>query len=367
MFLTKNATIFFINFLKYFNLQLCELAKESENKFCWLPRGKIINVPGILPIKTELAIFLDNDGIKSNVFLVCFSFSELRLNIRMIQYLAGLTLSTYISAHFLDEEMVGNELDAVHGTSLKLGKTSCDSKSILSDLSRSQMSNDKITGDTYQRKSQSFSRTDSAGDLSRAVNIISSSSVNDAPTWAPSRVFSFPIAQVEVLKQAEKISLGQFGNMQYVASGTNSDVFRATYNGVDVAVKMLKKKYANSNVAMQELNMEHGMLVRLSHQSIIDIVVVGESPQRFIALEYLGGGTLQRLLHEDVKSATGMNFSSLFVKKKQVLTVKQALGMAQDMASALDYLHERCCAHRRGHRWRKRHRRGLRASFRARR
>ena len=297
------------------------------DKFCWLPRDSIISVPGILPIKTELAIFLDNDGIKSNVFLVCFSFSELRMNIRMIQYLAGLTLSTYISAYFLDEEMVGNELDAVHGTSLKLGKTCSDSKSVLSDLSRSQMS----TGDTYQRKSHSsFSRTDSAGDMTRPLNVITTSALNNAPTWPPSRDYSFPIAQVAVLKQAEKISLGQFGNMQYVASGTNSDVFRATYNGMDVAVKMLKKKYANSSVALQELNMEHGMLVHLSHQSIIDIVVVGESPQR--------------LLHEDVKSTTGMNFSSLFVNKKQALTLPQALVMAQDMASALDYLHERCCA-----------------------
>jgi len=180
--------------------------------------------------------------------------------------------------------------------------------------------------------------------MTRPLNVITTSALNNAPTWPPSRDYSFPIAQVAVLKQAEKISLGQFGNMQYVASGTNSDVFRATYNGMDVAVKMLKKKYANSSVALQELNMEHGMLIRLSHQSIIDIVVVGESPQRFIALEYLGGGTLQRLLHEDVKSTTGMNFSSLFVNKKQALTLPQALVMAQDMASALDYLHERCCA-----------------------
>ena len=318
------------------------------DKFCWLPRDKTISVPGILPIKTELSIFLDNDGIKSNVFLVCFSFSELRMNIRMIQYLAGLTLSAYISAYFLDEEIAENDLDAVHGTSLKLGKTCSDSKSLLSDLSRSQISkemNDKMTGDTYQRKSHSsVSRTDSAGSLNRALNIISSSSLNEAPTWAPSRDFSFPVAQIAVLKHVEKISIGQFGNMQYVASGTNSDVFRATYNGVDVAVKMLKKKYANSNVAMQELNMEHGMLVRLSHESIIDIMVVGEAPQRFIALEYLGGGTLQRLLHEDAKSNTGLNFSALFVKKKQVLSLQQALVMARDMASALDYLHERCCA-----------------------
>ena len=147
-----------------------------------------------------------------------------------------------------------------------------------------------------------------------------------------------------VLKNVEKLSTGHFGNMQYVASGTNSDVYRATYNGMEVAVKMLQKKNANSSAALHDLNLEHGMLVRLSHDNIIDILAVGETPQRFIAMEYLGGGTLQRLLHEEAKSNAVMNFSSLFTKKKQALTLLQALVMARDMASALDYLHERCCA-----------------------
>eukprot|EP01036_Dinobryon_divergens_P035597 gene35597-46166_t len=226
--------------------QLCQRAKESVDKFCWLPRDKVISVPGILPIKTELSIFLDNDGIKSNVFLVCFSFSELQMNIRMIQYLAGLTLSVYISAYFLDDERAGNDLDAVHGMSSRLGKPRSDSVSILSDLSRSHISKDwsermggesKMMGDASLRKSySSFStRADSAKDSAR---IETDCSQNIAPSWKPAREFSYPIVQVAVLKNVEKLSIGQFGNMQYVASGTNSDVYRATYNGMEVAVKM---------------------------------------------------------------------------------------------------------------------------------
>jgi hypothetical protein len=301
------------------------------DKFCWLPRDKVISVPGILPIKTELSIFLDNDGIKSNVFLVCFSFSDLRMNIRMIQYLAGLTLSVYISAYFLDDERAENDLDAVHGMNIRLGNPISDTKSVLSDLSRSHVSKD-------------WSEKMAADSVSVSMSTVSVSSPNNAPSWKPAREFSYPIAQVAVLKNVEKLSIGQFGNMQYLASGTNSDVYRATYSGMDVAVKMLKKKHINSSAALQDLNLEHGMLVRLSHDNIIDILVVGESPQRFIALEYLGGGTLQRLLHEESKSNAVMNFSSLFTKKKQALTLLQALAMARDMASALDYLHERCCA-----------------------
>lgn len=201
----------------------------------------------------------------------------------------------------------------------------------------------KVMGDASLRKSYSSFSTcaDSARDSAR---IETDCSQNNAPSWQPAREFSYPIAQVAVLKNVEKLSIGQFGNMQYVASGTNSDVYRAKYNGMDVAVKMLKKKHANSSAALQDLNLEHGMLVRLSHDNIIDILAVGETPQRFIAMEYLGGGTLQRLLHEEAKSNAVMNFSSLFTKRKQALTLLQALVMARDMASALDYLHERCCA-----------------------
>lgn len=94
--------------------------------------------------------------------------------------------------------------------------------------------------------------------------------------------------------------------------------------------------------------MEHGMLVRLSHENIVHILAAGESPQRFIALEFLGGGTLKRLLHGDgnVKSSTSMlSFSALFSKKKKKpLPLEQVLPMARDIASAMDYMHERCWA-----------------------
>ena len=277
-----------------------------------------------------MSVFLDSDGIKSNVFLVCFSFSDLKMNIRMLQYLTGLTLSIYISAYFLDDENASTDLDSqVHGgvhpaSIFKLGAGSSLDVSLAKSASSGEgdviVSNEVFTDGSLQMShlKPSF------------------------PTWEPNRNYSYPIAKVEVLRAVENnLSAGHFENMLYIASGSNSDVHRATFNSKEVAVKMLKETHVHSALPLHELTVEHGMLVRLQHENIITIIGAGESPQRFIALEYLGGGTLQELLHEDVKSSS-LNFSTLF-KKKQTMSLHICLTMARDIASAMDYLHERCC------------------------
>ena len=307
-------------------------------------------MPGILPIQTEMAIFLNNDGIKSNVYLVCFSLSELKMNIRMVQYLSGITLCAYISAFFLDEEGITNDLDEVHGKAMNFEQSIGGSKSILSDLSRSRQSKGASESGAFQKSYSSSSHTDSTAELTNKMEKMASadSKYYTAPTWEPSRACSYPISQVKVLKEVALISIGRFGDLgSPVASGTNADVFCVNHDHMDVAVKVLKKKNANSKLSLHELHMEHGMLVRLSHENIVHILAAGESPQRFIALEFLSGGTLKRLLHgdKDVKSIhTKMSFSALFMATKPPLSLLQALSMARDMASAMDYMHERCWA-----------------------
>ena len=257
----------------------------------------------------------------------------------MVQYLSGLTLCAYISAFFLDEEGIGNDLDEVHGNA-------GGSKSILSDLSRSRQSTNGASEGMVFLKSQS----DSTVELTKKVekSVLTDSQCYAAPTWEPIRACSYPISQVPVLKEVEMISNGRFGEWgRPMASGTNADVYHTTHHYMEVAVKVLKRKNANSQTCLQELNMEHGMLARLSHENIVHILAAGESPQRFIALEFLGGGTLKQLLHggERVKPSTSMlSFSALFSKKKKPLPLEQVLSMARDMASAMDYMHERCWA-----------------------
>ena len=305
-----------------------------------------------------MAIFLDNDGINSDVYLVGFSLSEVKLNIRMVQFLSVLTLCAYISALFLDEEDIGNDLDKVHGKALNFDQSIGGSKkSILSGLSRSIQSKGASESRVFQKSYSSSLHTDSTAELTNKVEKAEMVASTDyrcyyaAPTWEPREAFSYPIKQVPVLKEVALLCIGRFGDLaRPMASGTNADVYHTTHNLMDVAVKVLKKKNANSKLSLQELNMEHGMLVRLSHENIVHILAAGESPQRFIALEFLGGGTLKRLLHGDedaTKSSFSamLSFSALFSKKKaSPLALEQVLAMARDMASALDYMHERCWA-----------------------
>eukprot|EP01035_Chromulina_nebulosa_P036360 gene36360-48979_t len=195
--------------------QLCQQANESSNRFVWLSRDKVLAVPGLLPIQTELAIFLNNDGINSNVYLVCFSLSVLKLNIRMVQYLSGLTLCAYISAFFLDEEGIGNDLDEVHGKAMNFEQSIGGSKSILSDLSRSRQSKGASESGAFQKSYSSSSHTDSTAELTNKMEKMASadSKYYTAPTWEPSRACSYPISQVKVLKEVALISIGRFGDL----------------------------------------------------------------------------------------------------------------------------------------------------------
>jgi hypothetical protein len=166
------------------------------------------------------------------------------------------------------------------------------------------------------------------------------------PTWEPNYAFSFPVSKFLVTKVfSSDLVQGDFQNMQKFAEGSNSDIFIATYHSNQVIIKMLKNRLRNSRLPLQELNLEHGMLARLSHPNVIKILGAGDAPQKFIVVEYLGGGTLQQLLHppkeNDRKSPAVLNFPSIF-KKKCTLPLDRSLRIARDIAVALTYLHD-CC------------------------
>lgn len=252
----------------------------------------------------------------------------------------GLTLSLYISAYFLDDESIGNDLDiemhATHrdvniygknpkGLSISIGEANSylDRSQALTSTTREEIS---LCGDMI---------IDNDDPIPKKIPCLT-------PTWEPSYDFSYPVSEIKVLKSVNtQLSAGSFGDMQYLASGSNSDVFRATYGDINVVVKMLKVKLRNSRLALQELNLEHGMLARMTHENIIDFLGAGENPQKLIVLEYLGGGTLHQLLHEEMKTSQVLNFSALF-KRKSCLPIEQCVRMARDISSALDYLHDKC-------------------------
>ena len=256
----------------------------------------------------------------------------------VVQYLKALSLSIYVAAYTMDDENIGNELDmVVHeiNSSEKSGIDSTDSSDTPSSGSNT----------TFVEKGTSVEVISSS--LTDTLNQDLIQLVLPCPPPTNSNTFSYSIYQLPVLKSVNNnMAVGKFGtSMEYLTKGSNSKVYRAKYNNTTVVVKMLREENLTAPIALHELRTEKEMLVRVSHENIVNIIGTGKSPNDFIVLEYLGGGTLQKLLHGDPKTSTSsshlLNLRALF--KKKTFSLTQNLLMARDIARALHYLHDECC------------------------
>jgi len=147
------------------------------------------------------------------------------------------------------------------------------------------------------------------------------------------RGFHFPVVNLKTTKRDFSTLLTSFDydGIQFLTSGCHSHIFTANKNGKNIAIKMLKKKIDDRDVAEQELHFEANLLVALNHPNIIDIKGVGWIPRPFIEVEYLQGGTLKELLQSASKARSMSNTNAL--------SLRSALLIARDLASALRYLH----------------------------
>lgn len=86
-------------------------------------------------------------------------------------------------------------------------------------------------------------------------------------------------------------------------------------------------------------DVEHGLLSRISHPNIIQLLGAGRVPRRFIVLEYLDGGSLSTVLSKNKNTQPG--FTHRFFRRP-TFTYSLLLSKARDIASALHYLHFKC-------------------------
>jgi hypothetical protein len=131
-------------------------------------------------------------------------------------------------------------------------------------------------------------------------------SVLDDSTSLPSietnRPFSFPVKDLKIVSASNiNLTLGNFTEIIKFASGTNSDVSTAKLMTDLVAIKMLKTAKADDDYAKLELDIEHGILGRLDHPHIIKMFGAGNSPRRFMVLEFLHGGTLNQRFQQKLR------------------------------------------------------------------
>ena len=76
--------------------------------------------------------------------------------------------------------------------------------------------------------------------------------------------FSFPVAKIAVRNWVpDNLEMEHFTDVQYVADGSNSNIFLAKLNGEKVVIKMIKVEIQHDSVAEHEFN-EHGMLKHAS-------------------------------------------------------------------------------------------------------
>ena len=151
------------------------------------------------------------------------------------------------------------------------------------------------------------------------------------------RRFNYPLQSIP---QQKNVSFGildtEFSNINYLNSGTNSVVYTGIRGNKDIAIKMLKPTSKYIRIAVDEMHMEMQILSRLEHPNIITVYGAGETPRKFIMLEYLGGRTLDNLLQHTlfVHKKYGIKSESVDLPWETVHSI------AMELASALKYLHE---------------------------
>eukprot|EP01035_Chromulina_nebulosa_P027335 gene27335-35936_t len=283
--------------------QLCQRARNSPERFCWLSNKDCINSP---PIQTELSILLG--GKNSHTVLICFSRTAFDVDTNIVHKLQALNVFT--GDENIQRDRLMHQMNSF----------------ILSPSNTSELSSTIVNKAPLAESNNSFADTVNQG----LPQIGVSPQTEDAS-------FLFPISQLPAMIEIADLSAIEFGrDWIYLAKGSNATVYCANYNNTNVVMKVPQ----NSVDALKDFNKERSILTRLSHPNIITII--GESPDKFIVLELMSRGTLHNFLYK-VKSLSEWleQATELFTvnKKKR----RGVLIMARDIAGALHYLHEECC------------------------
>jgi serine/threonine-protein kinase len=124
---------------------------------------------------------------------------------------------------------------------------------------------------------------------------------------------------------------GRFQITGVVARSTTATIFRATdlKTGRPAAVKVPFLQFESDPNFFARFQREEAIARELDHPFVLKVIPVEDKSRPYIAMEYLAGQTLARLLHSF-----------------RPLPVKDALEIARRICQALEYLHGRDVVHR---------------------
>ncbi|MDQ3001580.1 MAG: serine/threonine protein kinase [Fibrobacterota bacterium] len=131
--------------------------------------------------------------------------------------------------------------------------------------------------------------------------------------------------------QAEK-QFGGYTIVEHLGKGGMGDVFKALQTGLDrmVALKILPSLLARSTEFSERFFTEAYAISRLQHQNIVTIYDYGEeNGQKFIAMQYVQGTTLSKLIQNEKK-----------------LDYQRIIGITKQICRGLKYAHHNEIVHR---------------------
>ena len=125
---------------------------------------------------------------------------------------------------------------------------------------------------------------------------------------------------------------GRYEITELIGVGGMADVYKATdiIDNKLVAVKILKKEFAENEEFLRRFRNESKAIALLSHPNIVKIYDVGFSDKlQFIVMEYIDGITLKE-----------------YIDNEQVLTWKDSVHFIIQILRALQHAHDRGIVHR---------------------
>eukprot|EP00250_Pteridium_aquilinum_P012324 c20659_g1_i1 orf=208-1893(-) len=127
-----------------------------------------------------------------------------------------------------------------------------------------------------------------------------------------------------------EIDHNQLNFKQKIASGSFGDLFRGTYCGQDVAIKVLKPERLNIDL-QREFAQEVYIMRKVRHKNVVQFIGACTLPPNLcIVTEFMSGGSIYDYLH----------------KHKGVFTLAKLLKVAIDVSKGMDYLHQCNIIHR---------------------
>ena len=121
-------------------------------------------------------------------------------------------------------------------------------------------------------------------------------------------------------------------DVKYLTCGGGSNVYKAIFRGTPSIIKVLKPELAEDEAFINEIESEIKILSKLNHPHIVQLYGAGynSKQQRFIILEYLHGGTMEKIFEGNSKN---------IMRSKSTLSFKDVVTNALAMANAIKYIH----------------------------